>query len=141
MASIAEHRIVSVREAILLHPENGVLVGIGLWKNLAKVLLPLIGKYDFEFLFSRSLHLNRMRVDGTVSWETLAVTRSAYEDLQDRFRDHGIEERNIAAIGLLNTFIDNLILLIGDGLTEQVLNWAWHEQRHPESSAVQQAAT
>jgi hypothetical protein len=141
MASIAEHREISVRDAVLLHPENGVMVGIGLWDNLAKILLPLIGKYDFELLFSRSLYINKMRYDGTgtVSGNvSTGARRSVYADLQDRLRDYGLEARNLAIIELLDTFIDALVLFIGEGLTEQVLNLAWHGRRPSRSHAGQQ---
>lgn len=113
---------------MLLHPENGVANAIGLGENLAKIIFPLIGQHNFEYLFSRSLHLHDMTYAGMVPNSAL-VERSAYPYLHDRLRGHGIDEQNLASIGLLNTFIDTLILLLGEGLTEKVLNPAWQKQR------------
>jgi hypothetical protein len=137
MATIAEHREISVRAAILLHPENGMLVANKLWQNLADILTPLIGRHDLECLFSRSLHLNKIQFPEVVLGNTLVRSQRACSDFQAYRRDHGIEERNLAYIGLLDRFIDTLILLVGEGLTEQILNLAWRERRISQSCTVQ----
>jgi hypothetical protein len=128
LASIAEHRDISVRKAILLHPTNGAVATIGLWSNLDKILLPIIGRQNLNCILARSQYLNEIRLGGSTGGCTFLKAKSICFDVQEGFSSHEIDEMNLASIGLLNTFIDILILLIGEGLTEQVLNLAWGEQ-------------
>lgn len=127
MTSIAEHRNVSLEQAILLHPENSLGASIVLWERLALILFPLIGKRNFECLFSRSLYLTQLRYDWITRSRANHGGESEYANLRICLDGDGIEGRSLASVSLLNTFIDTLVGLLGERLTEHVLNHAWTE--------------
>lgn len=126
MRSVATHQEVSVKGPILAHPEKALATAIGLWEKLAKVLIPLIGQYDFDSLFLRSLYLNSLRQGGMGARLAIADGKS-FRKLGSWLLGHPPEGRNLASVALLNTFIDLLILLTGVGLTEKVLDLAWDD--------------
>lgn len=129
MVSINEHRHLTLEKTILLHPENTVNTSIELWERLVRPLLPLIGKLNFECLFSRSLHVTGLRYPWIVPRPPLHASSVAYADLRTCLSGDGGEETGLASLSLLNAFIDILVLLLGERVTQHVLDLAWPEQK------------
>lgn len=131
MDSISEHWHLTLQRTIMSHPENTLETSVELWEQLAHPLLPLIGTPNFELLFSRSLHVTRHVYPWIMPCRTARGTRLAYADLRTCLSGDGVEETPLASISLLDTFIDILVLLVGEQITEHVLDLAWTEHKAP----------
>ena len=129
MVSNNEHRQLMLQRAIMLRPETTVDTSIELWEQLMLPLLPLIGTLNFECLFSRSLHITRRIYPWIIPRSHVNGPSVAYADLRSCLAGDGVEETSLASISLLNTFIDTLVLLVGERLTQHVLDLAWPEHR------------
>jgi hypothetical protein len=106
-------------------PEAVVDVTIDLWERLAAELIAIIGEGGFQSLYSRSAHL----VSATFPWMVLShpwqQTDSRFADLKKSLEGREFEETSEASITLLITFVDILVLLIGEHLTTSILHSAW----------------
>jgi len=102
-------------------------ITMSLWQRLASELVSIIGEGGFQSLFSRSVQLTRE----TYTWITPAQGRqrtdSQFPELQACLADREFSEASEASIHLLVTFCDVLAVLIGDTLTNSLLNSAWGE--------------
>ena len=100
-------------------------VTIDLWEKLAFELISIIGEGGFQSLYSRSIHL----AGTTFPWITLSHPEqpadSRFADLKINLEGRDLTQASEASITLLITFIDILILLIGDLLTTTILRSAW----------------
>lgn len=100
-------------------------VTIDLWEKLAFELISIIGEGGFQSLYSRSIHL----AGTTFPWITLGHPEqradSRFADLKINLEGRDLTQASEASITLLITFIDILILLIGDLLTTSILRSAW----------------
>lgn len=126
MGSIATYQQVSVKEGILAHPEKALATSIDLWEKLAAVLGPLIGQRDFDRLFFRSLHLSNLRIY-QINVRHPHTDSRPYRKLESLFVGQSVEVGNHGSVALLNSFIDILVLLLGERLTAKILDQAWSD--------------
>ena len=98
---------------------------ISTWHRMAAQLIPVIGAGGVDVLFNRSLHLTST----LFPWLTIpadhrdnnALLANLKERLAGREPDTAIE----ASTTLLMTFVELLMSLIGESLTERLLISAW----------------
>lgn len=111
--------------ALAVRRDAGAAVNTpALWQQLADQLTPIIGNSGFNALYLRSLHMART-AHGWLPQHDLLPTSAALSLLQQALRQHDEDDASAASITLLNTFIDTLILLIGELLTSSILREAW----------------
>lgn len=115
----------SIEKAIRSGPDRMMDTSIALWARLAEILFPLIGTHNFEYLFSHSLRLTQIRYDWMSRSRDTVRSRGAHFDLRACLAGDGVEGRILASVSLLDSFLDSLVGLLGEGLTEHVLDLAW----------------
>jgi hypothetical protein len=108
---------------LLLHP----------WRRLALLLSPLIGESGFCALYGRAIRLAASQYEwlkaaqpGKTAEQSLAALAAIYATVH-------IDAVAAANTTLLNTFTDLLSALIGQALTNRLLDSAWngkHEQKN-----------
>lgn len=130
---IAAHRSMWVEKTIRSEPERAMDASITLWARLAEILFPLIGMRNFECLFARSLRVTQTRFDWIARSRETRQVCSAKGDLNLCLAGDGIEGRMLASVSMLNFFLDTLVGLLGEGLTEHVLDLAWAEKQRATS--------
>jgi hypothetical protein len=98
---------------------------LGTWHDMANRLSPVIGKGGVEALFRRSLHIT----SATFPWLSIAaeVENGAALLVDLKVRLSGREAAVAAEAGhvLLATFAELLATLIGNSLTEHLLDPIW----------------
>ncbi len=103
----------------------GTDVDIGLWVTLARELRAIIGERGFASLYARSLHHAALSFPWLASEPT--QTGDAFALLAARLKAQPAGDAHAASAALLNIFIDTLIVLIGELLTDSILRKAWGE--------------
>ncbi|MDR3578710.1 MAG: hypothetical protein P4L44_01965 [Oryzomonas sp.] len=104
---------------------------IGTWQQVAAQIVPVIGIGGANVLFNRSLHLTCT----TFPWLTIpgdhrdstVLLANLKEQLAGREPDAAAE----ASYTLLVTFIELLMSMIGDSLTERLLSSVWEPSSPP----------
>jgi len=115
----------AIRQTLAGRPGALVDVSVELWVQLEAELSALIGDGGFQALFARSVHA----VGAAYPWLT-AETRlwsgtGDFSGLRRCLEQREQEEAKLACIALFTTFIDILIVLIGELLTTSILRSAW----------------
>lgn len=117
-------------------------ITVQLWEQLAKSLMPIIGKDGFRTLYDRSVHLAGEKYDWLSNAQLLLARADApFDVLQEILQGRTHQEASEAGILLLNTFIDILALLIGDHLTTNLLCAAWGSAFETAQKEIQSCAT
>jgi hypothetical protein len=96
-------------------------------------LRPLVGELATTALYGRSLHLARASFQQQILSKSVThneLLALLQQDLASRSRP----DAQRAARALLNSLVDLLISLIGEPLTNQILNKAWGVQPDASSS-------
>ena len=106
-------------------PDALVRVTLDLWLGLATELTSIIGEGGFQSLYERSMHLVHGRFPWMAASHSPASTDSAFAELKICLEGRDFTEASEASVALLNTFIDILIVLIGELLTTSILRSAW----------------
>ena len=125
MATTDEHRHQAIRNAVLLRPEAVVDQTIALWEQLASELISIIGEHGFQSLYSRSVHMAAAASPWIMLCQSTQSTDPEFTGLRNCLEARDFTEVSEASVVLLNTFIDILILLIGEPLTSRILRSAW----------------
>ena len=98
---------------------------LGIWREVATALLPMIGSQGVEALLNRTLHLS----GGTFPWLSCLDVQQGninlLDDLNQLISRHETKTAKDACHFILETFIDLLISLRGVSLTERLLNPIW----------------
>jgi len=97
---------------------------LGLWREVAAGMAPMIGVRGFEALFSRSLHLTTQ----AHPWLGLALAHedcASVDSLAARLEAGDPRSAQEASAALLVTFTDLLAVMIGASLTDRLLNPIW----------------
>lgn len=129
MASIDDHWLQAIQLAITQRPDAMVNTSINLWKRLASTLNSNIGEVAFQALFLRSVNTTGKVFPWMMPTHVFHTAESDFEGLRTCLEGQGITESSIASSSLLNTFIDMLILLLGEHLTTSILRLAWDENQ------------
>lgn len=121
----------AIRDALMCRAGNGpdanaiAEATIEIWHQVADQLIPVIGAGGFDVLFNRSLHLTCT----AFPWLTIlgdkrdrtALLANIKARLAGGETNHAIE----ASYTLLVTFTELLSTLIGESLTQRLLNPVW----------------
>jgi hypothetical protein len=110
-----------IEYAVQRHPDAIAETSIELWTLLFAELGTIIGERGVSSLYARNLHQVRTRQ----SWLTPVVHTDGVGLEQLRTDLHAQADASVPSADLLNTFIDTLILLIGELLTSSILRKAW----------------
>jgi hypothetical protein len=107
----------------LLHP----------WKQLAMHLSPLIGESGFCALYGRAMRLVVPRFEWLKAAQPGKNTEQSLGTLTGIYATVHVDAATAANTALLNTFTELLSALIGQALTNRLLDSAWngrHEQKN-----------
>jgi hypothetical protein len=112
-----------IGQAVLRPAGADADVDLRRWQSLALELRIIIGERGFASLYARSLH----RAAVTYPWLAPEPPEDgeAFDLLTARLRTQPAEVAHAASAALLNIFIDTLIVLIGELLTDSILRKAW----------------
>ena len=124
MATVHEQRQRRIEHALLRDPGAVVDVSIRLWEQLATELNQIIGERGVELMYARSLHQSQKQF----SWLTLhppQALAAAMTALRASLQGQADSAACAASTAMLMHFINTLILLIGELLTNSILLKAW----------------
>ena len=124
MATVHEQRQRRIEHALLREPGAVVDVSIRLWEQLATELNQIIGERGVESMYARSLHPSQRQF----SWLTLhpqQALAAAMTALRASLQGQADSAACAASTAMLMHFINTLILLIGELLTNSILLKAW----------------
>ena len=124
MATVHEQRQRRIEHALLRDPGAVVDVSIRLWEQLATELNQIIGERGVESMYARSLHQSQRQF----SWLTLhpqQALAAAMTALRASLQGQADSVACAASTAMLMHFINTLILLIGELLTNSILLKAW----------------
>ena len=113
-----------IERAVRSLPQAHADAGVMLWEGLTAELTLIIGERGFASLYSRSLH----RAGAQFAWlapHPPQATADALRLLGASLAMRAPAEAQAANGALLNVFIDTLIILIGELLTNSILRAAW----------------
>lgn len=113
-----------IERAVRSLPAADAEVGVMLWESLAAELSVIIGQRGFESLYSRSLY----RAGAHYAWlarQPPQASADGFKLLASALKMREPAEAQAASAALLNIFVDTLIILIGELLTNSILRTAW----------------
>ncbi len=125
MATNDNQRHRMIKKAVMQRPEALVAVTLHLWERLSFELTSIIGEGGFQSLYARSVHLVRVRYPWIAPIHSSQPSAIAFASLRSCLEERDLTEINEASVALLSTFIDILIMLIGELLTTSILRSAW----------------
>ncbi|WP_426072537.1 hypothetical protein [Janthinobacterium sp. DSP2-3-3] len=128
MASIPHHLHQTIQLAITQRPDAVVNTSIDLWKMLASTLKSTIGEVGFHTLFLRSVYTTGKTFPWMMPGHAFQAAESEFKKLRACLEGQVISESTAASASLLNTFVDMLILLLGEQLTTVILRSAWRDR-------------
>jgi hypothetical protein len=124
MASFDQQRHRMIERAVRAPPKGGADIGIILWERLAAELTVIIGDRGFASLYSRSIN----DAGAEFAWLEPQSRRppfNAFKLLASVLETRAPAEAQAANAAVLNIFIDTLIVLIGELVTNSILREAW----------------
>ncbi len=112
-----------IGHAVRRLPDADADTDLRLWESLASTLRTIIGERGFDSLYARSLH----RAGADYPWlaPQAQAGGTAFQLLTLQLKGQPPAEAEAASAALLNIFIDTLIILIGELLTDSILRKAW----------------
>ncbi|MBA3598740.1 MAG: hypothetical protein H0W40_15380 [Methylibium sp.] len=138
MSTGSHHRQEVIRSALLRvagarsDAQAVAHASVATWQRVASQLVSVIGDGGVEALYTRSLSLQRIprpATDGTAQPLSEPAPFIAVKlSLERREAAEALE----ASVALLDTFITLLSNLIGEGLTDRLLNPVWADRRTDE---------
>lgn len=117
-----------VEAALARHPEALVAATLGLWRQLALELIPIIGDEGFKAIYVRSLRMASTQFLGLKQVVAPVSGGDAFEPLRQLLETRDLEQATKASIGFFMIFFDTLTSLIGEGLTTHLLHTAWGQR-------------
>jgi hypothetical protein len=124
MASVNHHRH-WIQQMLAQRPDAMVNTSIDLWDELGAVLNLTVGEVAFQTLFSSSIRSAGKRFPWMTGRHVVPSVKLRFEVLRTCLEGQVITESSAASAFLLNTFIDSLIVLLGEELTANILMVAW----------------
>ena len=124
MATVHDQRQRSIEYALLRDPGAVVDVSIRLWQQLATELNQIIGERGVESMYARSLHQGQKQFSWLTPHPPQAL-QAAMSTLRAGLQGQADMVACAASTAMLMHFINTLILLIGELLTNSILLKAW----------------
>ncbi|MGK5042229.1 hypothetical protein ACQ4WQ_17970 [Janthinobacterium sp. GB1R12] len=124
MATVHEQRQRRIEHALLREPGAVVDVSIRLWEQLATELNQIIGERGVESMYARSLHQSQKQFNWLTPHPPQALA-AAMTALRASLQGQADEVACAASTAMMMHFINTLILLIGELLTNSILLKAW----------------
>jgi hypothetical protein len=124
MAITDQQRHQMIERAVRARPQANADIGVVLWERLAAELTVIIGDRGFASLYSRSLN----EAGAEFAWLEPHPPKppfDAFNLLASILETRAPEEAQAANAAVLNIFIDTLIILIGELVTNSILRTAW----------------
>jgi len=124
MATVHEQRQRLIERALRRDPGAVVDVSIRLWEQLSTELSKIIGERGVESMYARSLHQSQKQF----SWLTPhppQTMEAAMTALRASLQGEADTAACAASTAMMMHFINTLILLIGELLTNSILRKAW----------------
>jgi hypothetical protein len=120
-SELGRHQL--IQSLLAQRSEQAVDVAIHLWEKLSLELLLIVGDEGFSAIYARSVYLCR----SSFGWltESTAQDQARFTPLRTSLQGQSPEQVEAASRLLLTTFTDILATLIGDGLTDHLLDSAW----------------
>lgn len=129
MTSAPDHpRRKMMAAALAERPEAVVEISIWFWNRLAPELIAIVGTGGFRPLYARSVKLAGKRFPWLSSGLATPDYAGEFSELRSRLGGQSLAEAALASEDLFNVFFDLLASLIGESLTNQILNSAWNLQ-------------
>ncbi|WP_395400520.1 hypothetical protein ACHMW6_23950 [Pseudoduganella sp. UC29_106] len=108
--------------------EGGVPVAsVALWECLRSELSKIVGDKGFQSLYARCLHQASSRFPWLENQSSPSADSDFLQLLLRSLQSQSNDEAEAASADFFNTFIDTLILLIGEHLAMNILGKAWGE--------------
>ena len=124
MAIADQQRHQMIERAVRPLPQEHADASVVLWESLAAELTGIIGERGFCSLYSRTLNQAAVRFAWLAPHPPMALS-DAFRLLASRLTTRAPAEAHAANSDMLNIFIDTLILLIGELVTNNILRSAW----------------
>ncbi|MBR7635935.1 hypothetical protein [Janthinobacterium lividum] len=124
MATVHEQRQRKIEHALLRDPGAVVDVSIRLWEQLATELNQIIGERGVESMYARSLHQSQKQFNWLTPHPPQAL-EAAMRALRASLQGQAETAACAASTAMMMHFINTLILLIGELLTNSILLKAW----------------
>ncbi|PHV48135.1 hypothetical protein CSQ91_20240 [Janthinobacterium sp. BJB301] len=124
MATVHEQRQRKIEHALLRDPGAVVNVSIRLWEQLATELNQIIGERGVESMYARSLHQSQKQFNWLTPHPPQAL-EAAMRALRASLQGQADTAACAASTAMMMHFINTLILLIGELLTNSILLKAW----------------
>ncbi|MGK5006183.1 hypothetical protein [Janthinobacterium sp. LB2P70] len=124
MATVHEQRQRRIEHALRREPGAVVDVSIRLWEQLSTELSQIIGERGVESMYARSLHQSQKQFSWLTPHSPQALA-AAMAALRTSLASQADTVACTASTAMLMHFIDTLILLIGELLTNSILLKAW----------------
>jgi len=124
MATVHEQRQRRIEQALLREPGVVVDVSIRLWEQLATELNQIIGERGVESMYARSLHQSQKQFSWLTPHPPQAL-EAAMTALRASLQAQADSAACAASTAMMMHFINTLILLIGELLTNSILLKAW----------------
>jgi hypothetical protein len=124
MAISDQQRHQMIERAVRSQPKAQANVSVVLWERLAAELTVIIGERGFASLYSRSLN----QAGAEFAWlepHPPKASADAFALLASILKTRAQAEAQAANSAVLNIFIDTLIILIGELVTNSILRTAW----------------
>lgn len=124
MASTDQQRHQMIERAVRPLAQANADICVVLWERLATELTVIIGDRGFASLYSRSLN----QAGAEFAWlepQPPKAPGDAFRRLASILETRSPAEAQAANAAVLNIFIDTLIILIGELVTNNILRAAW----------------
>jgi hypothetical protein len=104
---------------------------VAMWRELDATLSPIIGRRGVAALFKRSLLLTAPAHPSLVAAHWVVETQEDFDALRASLKQQSAANAIVTNGALLRQFVDLLTTLIGESLTERLLQSVLHNpQRH-----------
>lgn len=124
MATVHEQRQRLIERALRRDPGAVVDVSIRLWEQLSTELSKIIGERGVESMYARSLHQSQKQFSWLMPHPPQAM-EAAMTALRASLQAQADTAACAASTAMMMHFINTLILLIGELLTNSILLKAW----------------
>ena len=124
MATVHEQRQRLIQRALRRDPGTVVDGSIRLWEQLSTELSQIIGERGVESMYARSLHQSQKQFSWLSPHPPQAL-KAAMTALRVSLQEQEDTVASAASTAMLLHFINTLILLIGELLTNSILFKAW----------------
>ena len=98
---------------------------VQLWEAMATELIPLIGEEGFTILYNRSLYLTQLDFLWLAAGQVAQPGEWHFTALLKSLEERPVIEAAASSKALFVTFMDILVVLIGEPLTTSILSKAW----------------